>query len=211
VLYRQVWRLDQKVFDLAQPARGSSSADNSDTAAGLPRFLNSDSSSSSQRLSGDQLRRALGEHLDAAAPDQDSDGSGGGSAAAFMTPELYEKDVESVQSVLLRTTALITQCEQDIEALKRLWQQPPQDTKNDAPPEDSKSSATSSSSSVPSKDTSTTSVPRNDTSYVIVLISHGDTLQILQTGFVGLNAFVHHFAIPYLHPCEIRRAQLLAI
>ncbi len=39
--------------------------------------------------------------------------------------------------------------------------------------------------------------------HVIVLVSHGDTLQILQTVFVGLSPGQHR-SLPHLANCEVR-------
>lgn len=38
----------------------------------------------------------------------------------------------------------------------------------------------------------------------IILISHGDALQILQTAFCGVST-AHHRSLPHLETCELRR------
>lgn len=42
---------------------------------------------------------------------------------------------------------------------------------------------------------------------LLILVSHGDLLQILQTGFLGWNP-CNHRSVPHLEPCEVRTARL---
>jgi probable phosphoglycerate mutase len=44
---------------------------------------------------------------------------------------------------------------------------------------------------------------------VVVLVSHGDLLQIAQTIFMGIDPHLHHLAVPYLPVCTLRSMHTL--
>ena len=46
--------------------------------------------------------------------------------------------------------------------------------------------------------------------HVVLLVSHGDCLQILQTAFAGVDVSAHR-SLPHLETCELRRLALLGV
>ena len=44
--------------------------------------------------------------------------------------------------------------------------------------------------------------------HAVLLVSHGDCLQILQTAFAGVDVSAH-WSLPHLETCELRRLELL--
>ena len=46
--------------------------------------------------------------------------------------------------------------------------------------------------------------------HVVLLVSHGDCLQILQTAFAGVDVSAHR-SLPHLETCELRRLELLGV
>ena len=46
--------------------------------------------------------------------------------------------------------------------------------------------------------------------HVVLLVSHGDCLQILQTAFAGVDV-ARHRSLPHLETCELRRLELLGV
>jgi broad specificity phosphatase PhoE len=42
----------------------------------------------------------------------------------------------------------------------------------------------------------------------VILVSHGDTLQILQSCFAGVSP-AQHRSLPHLHNCEVRELKIL--
>ena len=46
--------------------------------------------------------------------------------------------------------------------------------------------------------------------HAVLLVSHGDCLQILQTAFAGVDVSAHR-SLPHLETCELRRLELLGV
>ena len=46
--------------------------------------------------------------------------------------------------------------------------------------------------------------------HAVLLVSHGDCLQILQTAFAGVGVSAHR-SLPHLETCELRRLELLGV
>jgi len=46
--------------------------------------------------------------------------------------------------------------------------------------------------------------------HAVLLVSHGDCLQILQTAFAGVDVAAHR-SLPHLETCELRRLELLGV